>query len=312
MPRTLRKKRLVNPHKSQLLFIEGPINGPKHDYGPQLRSAIHPRTFVSEKQRQNDALCTSWVSPQFNSLETKAVSRGRKIQMTTRCISNSTSVLSLPQQHRKTTVCKYPPLSFEESMPVAQQQCKNLHTKTALRVTKKVERLQNKSYRLVSSDNRKETLAETPRRIPSIQRGVDRMTATRVERSTKSRHTAVSKKMHFHPNSRGATEGYIHTPLSNGSQTPNTSSVPAPPNVETPEMAHCSSTSSPDVLHILFPQSQPKTPPHTLNTSILVKDTPEKDYGLKVTWRRRKALMKLLINKGQLLLTDAGVVNEWI
>lgn len=68
MPRTSHKKRLLNPHKSQLLFVEAPINGPKHEYGPQLRSAIHPRSFISEKQQQSGAPYTSWVCACFATL----------------------------------------------------------------------------------------------------------------------------------------------------------------------------------------------------------------------------------------------------
>ncbi|KAG1952813.1 RAD9, HUS1, RAD1-interacting nuclear protein [Pimephales promelas] len=69
-------------------------------------------------------------------------------------------------------------------------------------------------------------------------------------------------------------------------------------------------TSPTNVQHLLFSSNLAKTPPRTENTSILVKDTPEKDYGLRVTWRRRKELMKLLIDRGQLLLSDAEVANE--
>lgn len=41
-------------------------------------------------------------------------------------------------------------------------------------------------------------------------------------------------------------------------------------------------------LHLLLPGS---SPPRRQPPNILVADTPERDYGLKVTWRRRKALM---------------------
>ncbi len=65
MPRNSHKKRLLDPNKSQLLFVEAPINGPKHDYGPQLRSAIHPKSFISEKQQRSGAPCSSWVCACF-------------------------------------------------------------------------------------------------------------------------------------------------------------------------------------------------------------------------------------------------------
>lgn len=283
MPRTSHKNRL-NPHKSQLLFVEAPIIGPKHEYGPQLRSAIHPRSFISEKQQQSGAPCTSWVSPQFNSLETTKVSRGgrgtRANQAATK-ISNKVSVLGLPQT-RKTRVCKYIPLSFE-----ATTGCENLRSS------------RSKNDRLVSSDSLRKELQETSRRTRKV---VERRMAAHVTSAT-SRCTDVSKKLPFRKNGNGMNKDFLHTP--------NTSTVPEPPNVETPEMPHCSSTSPTNVQHLLFSPNQAKTPPRTENTIILVKDTPEKDYGLRVTWRRRKGLMKLLIDKGQLLLTDAEVANEW-
>uniref|UniRef100_A0A8C7VL64 Uncharacterized protein n=1 Tax=Oncorhynchus mykiss TaxID=8022 RepID=A0A8C7VL64_ONCMY len=53
-------------------------------------------------------------------------------------------------------------------------------------------------------------------------------------------------------------------------------------------------------LRLLLPASQPMTPPHTVTSEILATDTPERDYGVKVTWRRRKGLMRLLRDRGYL------------
>ncbi|XP_058629300.1 RAD9, HUS1, RAD1-interacting nuclear orphan protein 1 [Onychostoma macrolepis] len=289
MPRNSHKKRLLNPNKSQLLFIEAPISGPKHEYGPQLRSAVHPKSFISEKQQRSGAPCTSWVSSQFNSLETTTVSRGgrgrRNNQMATR-ISNKAPVLGFPQTRRANS-CKYIPLSFEATTAGSQYQRENFSSS------------RTKNDRLVSSDSHSKELRETPRRTRFPQKGVERRMAAHV--ISTSRRSEVSKNVQFHKN--GTTRDSV--------QTPNTSSVPEPPNVETPEMPHCSSTSPSNVQHLLFPPNQAKTPPRTENSSVLVKDTPEKDYGLRVTWRRRKGLMKLLIDRGQLLPADAGVASDW-
>uniref|UniRef100_A0A672S308 RAD9, HUS1, RAD1-interacting nuclear orphan protein 1-like n=1 Tax=Sinocyclocheilus grahami TaxID=75366 RepID=A0A672S308_SINGR len=270
MPRNSHKKRLLNPNKSQLLFVEAPISGPKHKYGPQLRSAIHPKSFISEKQQPSGAPCTSWVC---------ACGRGRRNnQMATR-ISNKAPVLGFPQT-RRANGCKYIPLSFEAT-------------------TANISSSRTKNDRLVSSDGHSKQLRETPRRTRFPRKGVERRMATRV--ISTSRRSEVSKNVQFHKN--GTTRDSVHTP--------NTSSVPEPPNVEMPEMPHCSSTSPSNVQHLLFPPNQAKTPPRTENSSVLVMDTPEKDYGLRVTWRRRKGLMKLLIDRGQLLPADAGVASDW-
>ncbi|XP_073695324.1 RAD9, HUS1, RAD1-interacting nuclear orphan protein 1 [Garra rufa] len=274
MPRNSHKKRLLNPNKSQLLFIEAPINGPKHEYGPQLRSAIHPKTFISEKQQQSSAPCTSWVSPQFNSLETKKFGRGRRNnQMATRI---SASNQGFPQT-RSANGCKYIPLSFEAGL-----QC--------------VSNSRTKNDRVVSSDSHSKERREIPRRT--------RLPRKVVEKKALRSRSEVSKNLQFHKNGKRTSMDSVHTP--------NTSLVPEPPNVETPEMPNCSSTSPSNVQHLLFPPNQARTPPRTENASaVLVKDTPEKDYGLRVTWRRRKGLMKLLIDRGQLLPADAEVAKDW-
>ncbi|XP_028306730.1 RAD9, HUS1, RAD1-interacting nuclear orphan protein 1 [Gouania willdenowi] len=49
----------------------------------------------------------------------------------------------------------------------------------------------------------------------------------------------------------------------------------------------------------------PCTPPCTQQPDALAVDTPEKDYGVKVTWRRRKELMCLLKERGFLSESDA-------
>ncbi|KTG37287.1 hypothetical protein cypCar_00011261 [Cyprinus carpio] len=289
MPRNSHKKRLLNPNKSQLLFVEAPINGPKHEYGPQPRTAIHPKSFISEKQQRSGAPCTSWVSPQFNSLETTTVSRGgrgrRNNQMATR-VSNKAPLLGFLQT-RRAKGCKYIPLSFEATTAGPQHQRENISSS------------RTKTDRLVSSDSRGMDLRETPRRTRFPRKGVERRMAACV--TSTSRRSEVSKNVQFHKN--GTTRDLVHTP--------DTSSVPEPPNVETPEMPHCSSTSPSTVQHLLFPPNRAKTPPRTETSSVLVMDTPEKDYGLKVTWRRRKGLMKLLIDRGQLLPADARVTSDW-
>ncbi|XP_057180305.1 RAD9, HUS1, RAD1-interacting nuclear orphan protein 1 isoform X2 [Triplophysa rosa] len=311
MPRVSSKRRLLNPNKSQLLFEEAPINGPKHDCGPQLPSAIHPRTCISEKQQRANAQRSLWVnvSPQFSSHDIKAVSRGRE---STRGKSNTVMGLSF-HHNRPTAVCKYSPLSFETNTAVSQHPHKNTQTKTTIQQPlKEVRCSRAKKDRQISSSNLNKELVETPKRTPSLRKGVKRSTAQSVVRPGASRRTELPSTPPHHENEKRTPEGFVHTPVSKEGQTPNTISVPAPLEVETPEMPHCSSASSASVSHLLFPPNQAKTPPRTENTSVLVEDTPEKDYGLRVTWRRRKGLMKVLMDRGKLLVTDTEVANEWI
>lgn len=248
------------------------------------------------------------VSPQFSSHDIKAVSRGRaKNHSGTR--SNTATGLSL-HHNKRTAVCKYSALSFDTNTAVSQHRHK---TKATIQQSTKDFRYSGaKKDRPGSSGNLNKELEETPKRSSSLRKGVKRSTATSVVRPVASRCTEVSSIPPNHENGKRTSNGFVHTPVSKEGQTPNTTSVPAPPEIETPEMPHFSSVSSASVSHLLIPPNQAKTPPRTQNTGVLVEDTPEKDYGLRVTWRRRKGLMKILIDRGKLLVTDTKVANEWI
>lgn len=57
---------------------------------------------------------------------------------------------------------------------------------------------------------------------------------------------------------------------------------------------------TPDVLE----EGRQRAPPRHQPPDILVADTPERDYGLKVTWRRRKDLMTAMKASGHLSDSD--------
>ncbi|KAG9471341.1 RAD9, HUS1, RAD1-interacting nuclear orphan protein 1 [Eleutherodactylus coqui] len=105
------------------------------------------------------------------------------------------------------------------------------------------------------------------------------------------------------------------------SRRPMTVSVPAPPSPPSPEGPPCS-----DIPDIHTPEADPKEIPR-LSASrvvgwtpssrrwvepceapdalpadgpILAEDTPEREYGVRLTWRRRQGLMKYLKSRGRL------------
>ncbi|XP_034528893.1 RAD9, HUS1, RAD1-interacting nuclear orphan protein 1 isoform X2 [Notolabrus celidotus] len=92
----------------------------------------------------------------------------------------------------------------------------------------------------------------------------------------------------------------------NDFSTTEVSSIGLPPDVDTPKVIQegisCLSSQS---LHLLLPQ--PCTPPGYQPPDILVADTPERDYGVKVTWRRRRGLMLLLKDRDHLSDSDVLV-----
>lgn len=80
------------------------------------------------------------------------------------------------------------------------------------------------------------------------------------------------------------------------------------PDVDTPNVLQESfSDPVPAFLHMFVPQ--PVTPPGHQQPDVLVPNTPERDYGLKVTWRRRTSLMILLRESGRLSDSDVSIRN---
>lgn len=87
------------------------------------------------------------------------------------------------------------------------------------------------------------------------------------------------------------------------------SSFGPPPNVDTPgAIEEGSKCPSPSPLHMLLccSCSTCNQPP-----DILVADTPERDYGLKVTWRRRKDLMTMMKERGHLSDSDVLIHSSY-
>ncbi|KAG5267401.1 hypothetical protein AALO_G00221330 [Alosa alosa] len=86
MPRNTRRKRLLNPNQTQLSFVETPINGDIHRYGLQPRSAINPKTLISEERRENGK---AWVSPQFDQIRLPEVMKKRTRGSQSQSVSNT-------------------------------------------------------------------------------------------------------------------------------------------------------------------------------------------------------------------------------
>ncbi|KAB5542096.1 hypothetical protein PHYPO_G00087520 [Pangasianodon hypophthalmus] len=293
MPRGRRKRTLLNPLKSQLLFVEQPRSGSRHDYGLQLRSAINPRSFASEQSRQGVAV-HSWVSPQFTSLEDTAVRCGGQSKKKNQLPTSTLNRISLSTQVRRSAVCKYPSLLFDTSNSVPLRCRRGLGKKSAV-----------------------SHVGDSPEMRPP--QGHSDGTISPVSRDDTPRPTSLSTWRH-NASTSGATVTPKHIGFAAGkpstpgsvtarTSTPDTRSALTPPHIETPEMRRCEHPASSSILSLLFSPNQPRTPPR--NENVLVRDTPESDYGLKVTWRRRKKLMRLLTERGHLLDTDAMISNQW-
>ncbi|XP_048123352.1 RAD9, HUS1, RAD1-interacting nuclear orphan protein 1 [Alosa alosa] len=290
MPRNTRRKRLLNPNQTQLSFVETPINGDIHRYGLQPRSAINPKTLISEERRENGK---AWVSPQFDQIRLPEVMKKRTRGSQSQSVSN-TRYNSTCTNIRKTN--KYPSLSF------ANHAAEGLHIKTK-ELRKETENSivprTSQMYVPGPSNARAEVDLATPRRTRSFQRRSveSTLSSNRThEGSAENRKVSSPPVSHMSsgmPNYTGSSE--VCTSV--GFRSPNVGNYFIPPDIDTPEVPQkVTSSSKCTLLHLLWPS----TPPHPHDSDILVKDTPERDYGLKVTWRKRKELMRLLIKRGQL------------
>lgn len=142
--------------------------------------------------------------------------------------------------------------------------------------------------------------SDTPKRhVTSVRRG---NAARCSEGAASSRRCSIQPEAPSDPvEQRGRTPA---TPAS-----AQFSSFGPPPNVDTPDVTQeGSKCPSPSPLHMLLRRScSPRNQP----PDILVVDTPERDYGLKVTWRRRKDLMTMMKERGHLSDSDVLIHSSF-
>ncbi|XP_044534324.1 RAD9, HUS1, RAD1-interacting nuclear orphan protein 1 isoform X2 [Gracilinanus agilis] len=239
-----RKKGKGQPRKTQLVFREGPLDGPKHPYGSPQPAAALPRH--APIKRIDHKTITSWVSPQFkNTVEDwlPAYPKQQQVPYNLRNLAKGSS--------RKVTKNRFPPLSFESSESSPSEAALD-----SLSVTK------------CPMQNPKDT-AHRPL-VPV-----------------------------FSPQSCGElsphdlqTPGYMFIPP--GIQTPEQSPVKNSGQIPTGSRQQMR-RSCPLLMH---PPKSPDPGP------VLVADTPEENYGLKVTWRRRYKLLMYLRERGKLSMSQ--------
>lgn len=205
---------------------------------------------------------------------------------------------------RKTSTCKYPSLSFDNGT------AEGLHVKNKELGRETETATHQVSQTFGPGPSNVQVDLETPRRIHSHGRRCKKSTISlnrALEGSSEDRRVynfSVSHMSRKMPIDTGSPE----THSSIGFSSPNVVNDLIPPDIDTPEMPQKASSSSKcTFLHLLLPS----TPPHCHNSEILVEDTPERDYGLKVTWRERKKLMRLLIKRGQLTNQQVEIIASW-
>lgn len=187
-----------------------------------------------------------------------------------RCQQTTSILDSRSHLDRGNSVCKFPSLTFKSS-------------------------LGNQGHGQQSTRTRKTTAqnSDTPKRhVTSVRKG----NAARCFDGVASSSRCLIQ--HEAPSAPVTQKGT--TPVTPAST--QISSIGPPPNVDTPDVIQeGSKCPSPDPLHMLLHRS---CSPCNQPPDILVADTPERDYGLKVTWRRRKDLMTVMKERGHLSDSD--------
>ncbi|MED6274563.1 hypothetical protein CHARACLAT_017761 [Characodon lateralis] len=289
-------RKAIKADKPALQFLERPVGGTRLQNVPEVRAAVNPKEFFSETQTQPSPDLNSWVNPQFDYSAAAAPPkrRGRR-----QCQTATSLLDRCSQLPRKTSTCKYPSLSFHIGLKdQSQKQLRSAST------TKSAEsEVKNQAWKSVCRS--KGTVSnggysDTPKRqLATIRK---RNAETRSEGARSLDQPGIQSK-EVANRCKIPAEG-ASTPSSTKLIPTEVNSVCPPSDVDTPKMmweeVNCY-FSSPGLL--LF--AQPCTPPYSGPPDTLVADTPERDYGLKVTWRRRKGLMLMLKERGHLSESDA-------
>lgn len=232
------------------------------------------------------------MSPQFTTLEDTAVGYGgqRRKKKKNRLPTSTLNGTSHSTQVRRPALCKYPALLFDTSNSVPLRCRQGLGRKSA-----------------VSRDGDSPEVQPPQSHRDGIVSPVSRNDTPLLASLNNRRDNASTSRAKVTPKNTGSAAGKLTAPncVTARTSTPDINGVLTPPHIQTPEMPHCERF----FLSLVLSSNAPRTPPRTEN--LLVKDTPERDYGLKVTWRRRKKLMRLLTERGQLMDTEALVSNQW-
>lgn len=244
-------------------------------------------------------LFVSQVSPQFDASAITALplKRGRRGQASTTSILGGYSQIST----RKSSVCKFPPLTFEARN---QNQPKPTLKKRATQcpgVSDKEKQPHRRRPKKTSSANDQETPS---RQVHSLRRrNVARCSDAEASCSRSLEQPGAPATLV----AGAAAEGSVTPPARELSNSKVTSFGPLP-DVDTPNVLQ-ESFSDPVPAFLRVFVLQPVTPPGHQQPDVLVPDTPERDYGLKVTWRRRTSLMLSLKASGRLSDSDVSIQN---
>lgn len=278
----LMPRKKIKIKKEPLQFLERPAGEARvHHNVPDVRAALNPKDFFTEGQEQSGSSLNSWVSPQFDISAAAPVKRQRG-KLSSSFQGNFT------QLSRKSNVCsnRFPTLFFKTKGDHHQKQRKNvldngISTSNGQGFSQKTNTKHNVHKKetirtgLLQNDDIKPRYGNSKKATSLCQ--------TRVRSCSSSDAPSSYSSVDCAPVD-------IVSPL---------------PNLVTSKISEDYSSTYSKPLNLLW--SPPSTPSSNRTVDILVPDTPERDYGVKVTWRRRRKLMLLLKERGHLSDSEAVI-----
>ncbi|XP_030006521.1 RAD9, HUS1, RAD1-interacting nuclear orphan protein 1 [Sphaeramia orbicularis] len=295
-------RKTTKTEKPPLLFLEPPVRGARIQNVPDVRAALNPKDYFTDtKETRNESVRNSWVIPQFDASVAAAppLRRGRR-----KC--HSVSIFdSCSQLSRKNSACKFPSLSFETRPKVQGHHPKHTRRKKVIESAASDGDNQPQGSGQIKNTVGCVQSLDTPKRpLASVRKRNAQRLCDEPDALNRCSDQCETPSIQVAERGRNAADSGS-TPVLNEST--DVSSFGPPPDVVTPKVIQEENYPSSTALHmLLFP---PRTPPCTNPPDILVADTPERDYGVKVTWKRRRGLMLLLKERGH--LSDSDVIIHY-
>lgn len=241
--------------------------------GGNLQNVPEVRAALNPKEyfaETSSSACTSWVSPQFD-ISIPTARKGRRQRQCLASFLDGGTQLS-----RKKTLSKYSSLSFESRE--SNRSCKSQHKK-----------------------NDTEDAASNVQPVQQEKRPL--------EKNGKRKPLSVATSVPLNGYSATKTSRVVHTPSGcmfdpTGPADDNATCLPN--DLQNPPESVRESMSGSTLHWLLTEWSMPLC---SQPSQILVANTPERHYGLKVTWRRREEFMILLKQRGHLSDSDVQHFN---
>lgn len=118
--------------------------------------------------------------------------------------------------------------------------------------------------------------------------------------------TSVVQSQSFRGRRRPKQKLVLQTPVAESPAPRSCDNIASPPNIKTPDASPARNAAlAPATVDLPTPKSRRETIQVAADTPqgsgpVLAEDTPEHEYGVRVTWRRRQGLMKYLKSRGRL------------